>query len=204
MLQQKKKVLVWIIIISCVLVLGAVAGAYFAFFRGEDEPVINSRESNISEDIEKYGEAIPYDGPLVGNWHQVEYGVHGNALYLWSFGENGYFAFLFSAREPPHGEIDGSVREFFMKGKFRINGNSIECYDVKYDDYFAWGDEWKYFSDRNPENLAGLLLATPLKDVDNKDNFSIDFELDESMTLRLVIDLGEFPNQYDMDFEKIN
>ena len=202
---QKKKAPVWIIIIAGILVFSVAAGAYFLFFRGDGDSGNDGRDTDISEDIEEDEDIVIYEGPLVGTWHQAEYGEHGNAQYLWSFGENGYFAFLFSAIEPPHGgDDDGSVREFFIKGKFRVNGNSIECYDVKYDDYLAWGDEWKYFPDRNPERLAGLLLETPFKRPDNMDAFSMDFEFDESMTLHLIIDLGDFPNQYDMGFIKVS
>ena len=203
---QKKKVPVWLIIIAGILVFIVATGAFFLLLRDDGDSDNDGKNSNISEDIEEDDdESEIYEGPLVGTWHQAQYGEHGNAQYLWSFGENGHFAFLFSAREPPQGggDIEGSVREYFIKGKFRINGNSIECYDVKYDDYLAWGDEWKYFPDRNPETLAGLLLETPFKGPDKLDAFSMDFEFDESMTLRLVIDLGDFPNQYDMDFTQI-
>ena len=32
------------------------------------------------------------DSPLVGTWHVIESGSHGNARYYWSFGKDGRFA----------------------------------------------------------------------------------------------------------------
>ena len=146
-----------------------------------------------------------YDGPLVGTWSDIESGFHGNAGYYWAFGNDGRFAYLFSGYEPPQGggDIDSSVRERFMQGKFRENGSTIECYDIKVDDYFAWGDNWRYFPDRDPAILAKTLLATSLIEPEKIDDFSIDFELSDTMVLHLVVDLGDFPDQYDMDFEYI-
>ena len=145
------------------------------------------------------------DSPLVGTWYGIESGFHGNAGYYWSFGKDGRFAYLFSGYEPPQGggSIESSVRERFMQGKFRVNGSTIECYDIKADDFFARGDNWKYFPERDPALLANILLATPLIKPENVDDFSFDFEFTSAMNLRLVVDRGDFPDQYDMDFEYV-
>jgi len=150
-------------------------------------------------------DGVVIESPLIGTWRQIEYGVHGNAQYFWSFAENGHFAYLFSAYEPPHGggDIQSSVRECFMQGKFRIDGSTIECYDLRYDDYFSWGDKWKYFRDRDAELIAGSLLSTPVRNSKSIDDFTLDFDLSSAMILQLVIDRGSFPDQYDMQFELV-
>ena len=143
------------------------------------------------------------DSPLVGTWHVIESGSHGNARYYWSFGRDGRFAYLFSGYEPPQGggSIDSSVRERFMKGKFRENSGTIECYDIRADDFFTRGDNWRYFPNRAPALLAGILLETSLIESENVNDFSFDFEFISPMILRLVVDRGDFPDQYGMDFE---
>ena len=90
-----------------------------------------------------------------------------------------------------------------MKGKFHENGNKIECYGIRADDFFSRGDNWRYFPDRDPAHLADILLTTPLAESEDVDDFSIDFELTGATVLHLVVDLGDFPDQYDMDFEYI-
>jgi len=143
--------------------------------------------------------------PLIGTWYCMEEGFHGNAKYFWSFGKDGRFAYLFSGYEPPQGggSIESSVRERFMQGMFRENGGTIECYDIVADDHFSWGDNWKYFPDRYPTLLANMLLDTPLIESENADDFLVDFEFTGDMILRLIIDRGDFPDQYDMEFEYI-
>ena len=143
------------------------------------------------------------DSMLVGTWYGTEGGFHCNAEYCWSFGNDGRFAYLFSAYEPPQGggSIDSSVRERFMQGKYRENGNTIECYDIRADDFFARGDNWRYFPDRDPDLLASILLTTPLIESENVDDFSFSFEFTSTMILHLVVDRGDFPDQYDLDFE---
>ena len=142
------------------------------------------------------------DSPLTGTWFCQEYESHGNAVYYWSFGEDGRFAYLFSGYEPPHGggDIESSVRERFMQGRFRVNGNMIECYDVKTDDFFSWGDNWRYFPERDPSLFTDTLLTTPLVESEATGDFTIDFTVVNTVTLHLEIDLGTFPDQYEMDF----
>ena len=145
------------------------------------------------------------DSPLVGTWYQREGEYHGNALLVWSFGEDGRFAYLFSAYEPPQagGTIDSSVRERFMQGMFRENGNTIELYDIRLDDYFSWGDKWRYFPDRDPALLADVLLTTSLKQSKKVDDLTVGFEFSGNMTLRLEVDFGEWPDQYVMVFDYV-
>jgi len=154
-------------------------------------------------DTDDVGNTDTSDSPLVGTWVQRDQGVHGNALYFWSFSEDGHFAYLFTAYEPPQagGTIESSVREIYIQGRFRENGNTIELYNVKVDDYFSWGDKWRYFSDRDPALLADKLLTTSLKKPKSMDDFTASFELKDSESLRIVLDLGDFPHQYDMQFE---
>ena len=145
------------------------------------------------------------DSPLVGTWYGTEQGVHGNAIFAWSFGEDGRFAYLFSAIEPPQagGTIEGSVRERYMQGNFRESNGIIELFNVRLDDYFSWGDKWRYFKDRDPEALAQKLLTTSLKDSESIDDFTVRFELKNPTSLHLVVDLGDFPDQYTMDFDLV-
>ena len=151
------------------------------------------------------GSGIISENPLVGTWYCIDYGFHGYTEYYWSFGEDGRFAYYVAGFEPPQGDgmIDSSVGEWFVQGRFRESGNMIECYNIKADSYFAWGDEWKYFRDRDPVLLAGMLLATPLQESEKADDFTLNFELSSDMVLRLEIGRGDFPDKYDMDFEYI-
>ena len=166
-----------------------------------------SREDNIDarqvEAADTAGDAAAFDSRLVGEWYGSEGGFHGNSGYIWSFGNEGRFAYLFSAYEPPQGDgsIESSVRERFMQGAYRVNGSSIECYDIRVDDYFARGDSWRYFPDRDPDLLAGILLTTPLIESEGIDDFTLEYEFTDTNILRLVVDCGEFPDRYDMDFE---
>ena len=145
------------------------------------------------------------ESSLIGTWHETEDGYAGSGLFIWSFGEDGHFAYLFSAYEMPFGPSSetSSVRERFMQGSYRINGRTIEFYDVRMDDYLTWGINWRYFSDRNPEYLADKLLITPLEDSVRMDDFTVRYRLIDTTTLHLVIDLGDFPDQYERDFELV-
>jgi len=151
------------------------------------------------------GNAMDPENLLYGTWHCIDYGFHGYTEYYWSFGRDGRFAYYVAGYEPPQGggSIDSSVSERFVQGRFRENGITIECYDIKADSYFAWGNEWKYFPDRDPALLTGTLLITPLQEYENADDFSLDFEFSSGMILRLAMDRGDFPDQYDMDFEYV-
>jgi len=149
--------------------------------------------------------AIDPENLLYGTWYCIDHGLHGYTEYYWSFRKDGCFAYYVAGFEPPQGggEIDSSVSERFIKGRFRENGITIECYDTKSDFYFAWGNEWKYFPDREPALLAGMLLGTPLQKFENVDNFSLDFEFISLMILRLEVDRGNSHDQYEMDFEYV-
>lgn len=148
------------------------------------------------------GNEPAYQGPLTGSWTCVEQGVHGNTLYVWSFGEDGRFAYLCTAYEPPQGsgDIKSSVRERFFRGKFSETDGTIECYEVKFDDYFTWGDKWRYFPDRDPALLAEKLFETKLKKSKNADDFTMSFEITDTATIRIAIDRGDPFEQYDMEF----
>lgn len=143
--------------------------------------------------------------PLIGTWYSIDHGFHGYAEYYWSFGEDGRFAFYVAGYEPPQGggSIDGSVSEHFVQGRFRVAGSSVECCDIRADSYFTWGDEWKYFPDRDPGLIAGALLATPLEKPENAGDFSFHYELGGDMILHLVIDHSDFPHINDMNFEYV-
>ena len=151
------------------------------------------------------GNASDPENLLYGSWYCIDYGVHGHIEYYWSFGKDGRFAYYIAGLEPPQGggEIDGSVSEYYAQGKFRENGIKIECYEKKADSYFAWGNERKYFPDREPSYIAGMLLGTPLQEPENADDFSLDFEFGSSMILRLKMDQGNPLERYDMDFQHI-
>ena len=184
--------------------------ALAAFGKNSGSPSGGSAPDDTTDASSQQSESPPEndaisDSPLVGTWYAIESGSHGNAGYYWSFSKDGRFAYLFSGYEPPQGDgsIESSVRERFMQGSFRVNGSSIECYDIKADDFFTRGDNWKYFPERDPALIADVLLATPLIDSEDIDGFSFDFELTNAMTLHLVVDRGDFPDQYEMDFEQI-
>ena len=142
---------------------------------------------------------------LHGTWYCIDYGVHGHTEYYWAFGRDGRFAYYVSGFEPPQGggDIEASVSEYYAQGLYRENGITIECYDIKADSYFAWGDERKYFQEREPALIAGLLLSTPLTEMEAADDFTLDFEHNGLMSLRLTVDHDNSLMQYDMDFEFI-
>ena len=179
-------------IVAFVLVFASMLP--FAFAVGNE----NSPQSN-----DPPGSGALSGSPLVGSWYRIVEGIHGNAGYYWSFGEDGRFAYLFSGYEPPHdgGVIESSVRERLMHGMYRVSGEAIECYEISGDDFFSWGDHWKYFPDRDPALLSRILLATPLTDSEFVEDFTFDFAFADTGTLRLVVDRDDFPDQYDMDFE---
>jgi len=151
------------------------------------------------------GNAMDPENLLYGTWYCIDYGFHGYTEYYWSFRRDGRFAYYVAGFEPPQGggSIDSSVSERFVQGRFRENGITIECYDIKADSFFAWGNEWKYFSDREPALLAGMLLETPLQKSENADDFSLDFAFNGCMILRLRIDRGNPFDHYDMDFDYV-
>ena len=151
------------------------------------------------------GNAVDPENLLYGTWYCIDYGFHGCTEYYWSFAKDGRFAYYIAGLEPPHGggEIDGSVSEYYAQGKFRENGIKIECYEIKADSYFAWGNERKYFPDREPSHIAGMLLGTPLQEPENADNFSLGFEFGSNMVLRLKMDQGNPLEMYDMDFQYV-
>jgi len=147
-----------------------------------------------------------YYGDLVGVWYGSEYGFHGNSMYYWAFDTNGRFAYLFTAYEPPQGggDIGSSVREILIKGNFVVNGNTIECYNVKCDDYFSWGDKWRYFKDRSCENVAGRLLQTSLQKPKSIESFTVNYSDIDELTIMIDIDRVGFPDIYVMEFTKID
>ena len=182
-----------IIVLALAVALPLTLSACFLFGGAKDETVTTDTS----------------ESPLVGVWMQTEKGFHGNAIYVWSFGEDGRFTYLFSAYEPPQGGggIDSSVRERFMQGNYRQNGNTVECYNVRLDDYFSWGDKWRYFSVRTPEVFAMQIMITPLKEAVKTDDFSFEFTKREDVNkgehLKIKLDLGELPDQYEMEFDRI-
>jgi len=156
-----------------------------------------------SGDATGYG--VASESTLAGGWHGIKHGFHGYREYFWVFGRDGHFAYYAAGLEPPQGggAIDGSVSEYYAQGRFRVKGDVIECYDMRADTYFAWGDTWKYYPYMEPDLLVGMLLFTPLQDFDNVDDFSFDFKLSSDMALRLDIDRDNPFGEYDMAFDYI-
>ena len=150
------------------------------------------------------GNVSTSDNAFVGTWYRRVAGLRGYTTYCWSFGADGRFARYVAGFEPPHDIIPSSISEYFMQGRFRENGNTIDCYDIQVDSYHKFSNEWKYFSNSEPAMLAGKLLETPLQDSENADEFSLECDFKSSKILRLVIDRGSFPDQYDMDFEYVS
>ena len=200
-----KKLLIVVLILALVLALAACGekNETNGYTEINISPVNTNSAGNQTPDAPPNNDDVIINSRLIGTWVCIEYGVHGNARYIWSFREDGRFAYLFSGYEPPHGggDMKSSVRERFMQGRFRENGNTIECYDVQLDDFFSWGDNWRYFPDRDPYLLAEILLTTPFVESDATGDFTFSFEFVDKTMLRIVIDLGAFPDQYEMDFE---
>ena len=122
-------------------------------------------------------------------------------IYYWNFGEDGTFAYYVPT-------VSASVNywnEYYLKGKYRVNGNVIECYDCYFDSYSATtGRDAKYFNASERINLPeNILLETPLKDPKKVDDFSILFEFIDSMQLRIVSDRSGI-HGYDADFSYLD
>ena len=139
------------------------------------------------------------DNSLVGSWFPDGRG----RISIWSFGADGRFAYYERATtsynpDPSH-FILASKYELYLQGKYRANGDTIECYDVSSDSYFDFGSNVKYFGDSDFRVIAEKLLNTPLQDSEKMDNFSVKYEFLNTMCLRLVIDTKNI--QYDWDFD---
>ena len=138
---------------------------------------------------------------LAGTWWSRGW----SELFYWSFGEDGNFAYYVPTISPNVGYWN----EFFIKGKYRVKGNVIECYNCQCDYYSGdyIGDN-KYFGVSERSNLPdNILLETKLKDPQKIDNFSMLFEFFDAMRMRIVLDLSVIHNiehgdmhTYDADF----
>ncbi|MCL2867415.1 MAG: protease inhibitor I42 family protein [Clostridia bacterium] len=152
------------------------------------------------------GNAADPDNLLYGTWYAMDEGVHGHAEHFWVFTEDSRFIRYIAGMEPPMGggEIEGSVSEYLAHGMYRENGMTIECYDIQADSFFAWGNERKYFQERDPALIAGMLTDTPLLNSVEADGYSMDFSFHGSMVLRLIINSGDSDELFDMDFRYID
>jgi len=136
---------------------------------------------------------------LVGNWFPDGRGL----ISIWSFGADSRFAYYERATtsynpDPSH-FILASKYELFVKGNYRVSGDTIECYDVFCDAYFDFGSSVKYFGDADFRDIADKLLGTPLQDSEKMDSFFVKYEFIDTMCMRLVIDTRNI--KYDWDFD---
>jgi len=138
---------------------------------------------------------------LVGVWVTTGWAD----VYWWEFGANGSFAYY-------RGTISGSVSywdEYFLKGKYRVNGNTIEYYDCQFDSYEEHAlsgnpaRNHEYFDNSKRLDMPNnLLLDTPLQNPKNSNDLSVKFEFIGTMTLRIVKNSGTLNMEYDdCDFD---
>ena len=144
--------------------------------------------------------------PLVGTWHCKVSRNPGHINYYWAFGEDGGFAHYVAGYTPPQNSstIPSSVSERFARGRYRVNGGIIECHDIEADSHLSVIGEWRHFPDRKPADIADKLFAVRLNNPKKADDFTVHFDFIGAGILRLAVDGGDFPGQYDMNFDFID
>ena len=130
---------------------------------------------------------------LVGTWWMIGW----SDVYYWNFAMDGRFAYYI-----------GTVanvsywNEYFLKGKYRVNGIVIEFYDCQFDSYSSpTGRNAKYFNSDRYDMPKNLLLETSLVDPKNVDDFTVKFEFFNTTLMRIVTDGSTRTREnYDEDF----
>lgn len=162
------------------------------------DPTTNEPPNNGKEETPTTatGENAISMNALVGVWLTRGW----SDVYWLEFGTNGNFAYY-------RGTISASVNywnEYYMKGKYRTNGNVVECYDCQFDSFEETSlsgnvaRNHRYFDNYKRLDMPdNLLIETRLQDPKNADNFSIMFEFIDSMTLRIIKDGGSINMEFD-------
>ena len=106
--------------------------------------------------------------------------------YIWSFSPDGDYLMLMAGGttwRSAGGTNWDSAWNGVEKGKFRVSGNTIECYNCLYSGGFQLSADLTGV----PLNTAmNDLFNSPLKDPYDKDDHIMEFEFDGPMSLRLV------------------
>ena len=134
---------------------------------------------------------------LEGLWHTK--GFIEN--YYWSFDANGRFSYYISGKQVQQGSSLPWASEAYYKGNYRVNGYTIEFYNVQYDGFFEYYGSFEYFPDQN-EITSSKLLDTPLKNPKKEDDFSLMFEFKDAIRLRIAIDRSD-RDSYDWFFDYV-
>ena len=135
---------------------------------------------------------------LKGLWHTSGFIED----FYWSFDANGRFAYYISGYQPPQGSSLSWSSEAYFKGNYRVNGYTIEFYNVQYDGFFEYVSSFKYFPDQE-KITSSKLQDTPLQNPEKVDNFSLMFEFKDASRLRIVIDRDELRDNYDWFFDYV-
>ena len=134
---------------------------------------------------------------LAGLWHTKGYIEN----YYWSFSANGQFVYYISGRQVAQGITRAWASESYYKGNYRVNGYTIECYNVQWDGFFEYNGSFKYFPDQN--GITGnKLLETSLQKTEKQDDFSLMFEFKDATRLRIAIDRSD-KDSYDWFFDYV-
>ena len=132
---------------------------------------------------------------LTGNWTRLGY----NNSYrqpFWVFMADGRFAYY---RAVNLGGYPQEHYEYWMQGKYRVNGTVIECYECKMSSYFEYSTgSWRYFDELPWELKNNELIVKSLPDPLAVANFNMQFEFFNAKRMRLVFDLGS--DHWDTDF----
>ena len=130
---------------------------------------------------------------LVGTWGKRDNTSHS----FWTFGDNGHFAYS----EVLYIESSKKRDEYFVKGKFLVNGNVIEFYESKYDRDSGFSSTFRYF-DTLLYNVfpSDTLLTTPLKTPYKLGDFSVKLWFIGDNRLRIVSD-NRISGTYVKEFE---
>ena len=140
----------------------------------------NGDNDNGNENPAATAEDVVSVKALAGTWWSRGW----SEIFYYSFAEDGNFAYYVPTISP---NVD-YWNEFFIKGKYRVKGNVIECYNCQVDWHSGnyIGDN-KYFGVEERTNLPkNILLNTKLKDPKKIDNYSMLFEFFDPMRMRIV------------------
>ena len=160
-------------------------------------------DSKKGDDDENGNPAVTADDvvsvkALAGLWHTSGFIED----FYWSFDANGRFAYYISGEQAAQGGNLSWASEAYFKGNYRVNGYTIEFYNVQYDGFFEYVGSFKYFPDQKGIT-SSKLLDTPLQNPEKEDDFSLMFEFKDASRLRIVIDRDELRDNYDWFFDYV-
>lgn len=163
-----------------------------------NNPKITSAETPQSPDQTLNSNDAISIKALEGDWYWYDGWYRA---YLWIFSVDGSYA-RFKVSQTSFSIFEGggqweSAYGNIMVGNYRVNGHVIECYNNQHSSQFKTG----YNLPNSIINMTANELAnTPLDEPSNAEEFIIEFEFTDAMTLRLIVN-RENADEYDSEFE---